>query len=78
MVNVKKAAIIGIGAVGASIAFALMEKGIFNELILIDYNKDKADEKLSDLLFFYHASIGFPSASLGVILLIIFFLMRFV
>lgn len=49
MVNVKKAAIIGIGAVGASIAFALMEKGIFNELILIDYNKDKAEGEAMDL-----------------------------
>lgn len=49
MVNIKKAAIIGVGAVGASIAFALMEKGIFNELVLIDYNMEKAEGEAMDL-----------------------------
>jgi len=47
--NIKKVAIIGVGAVGASIAFSLMEKGIFNEIVLIDNNKDKAIGEAMDL-----------------------------
>ncbi len=49
MVNIKKAAIIGCGFVGSSIAFALMQKGQFNELVLIDANKDKAEGEAMDL-----------------------------
>ncbi len=49
MVNIKKAAIIGCGFVGSSIAFALMQKGQFNELVLIDQNKDKAEGEAMDL-----------------------------
>ncbi len=49
MVNIKKAAIIGCGFVGSSIAFALMQKGQFNELVLIDTNKDKAEGEAMDL-----------------------------
>lgn len=40
MVNSKKCAIIGCGFVGASSAFSLMESGMFNEMVLIDVNKD--------------------------------------
>lgn len=47
--NIKKVGIIGVGAVGASIAFALMEKGIFNEIVLIDNNKEKAIGEAMDL-----------------------------
>jgi len=47
--NIKKVGIVGVGAVGASIAFALMEKGIFNEIVLIDYNKEKAIGEAMDL-----------------------------
>lgn len=47
--NIKKVAIIGVGSVGASIAFSLMEKGIFNEIVLIDNNKDKAIGEAMDL-----------------------------
>ena len=47
--NIKKVGIIGVGSVGASIAFALMEKGIFNEIVLIDYNKEKAIGEAMDL-----------------------------
>lgn len=47
--NIKKVAIIGVGAVGASIAFSLMEKGVFNEIVLIDNNKDKAIGEAMDL-----------------------------
>ncbi len=49
MVNIKKAAIIGCGFVGSSIAFALMQKGQFNELVLIDQNKEKAEGEAMDL-----------------------------
>lgn len=49
MVNDRKAAIIGCGAVGASIAFSLMQKGIFSELVLIDANQDKAEGEAMDL-----------------------------
>ncbi len=49
MVNIKKAAIIGCGFVGSSIAFALMQKGQFNELVLLDANKNKAEGEAMDL-----------------------------
>ena len=49
MVNVKKAAIIGCGFVGSSAAFALMQKALFNEIVLIDYNKAKAEGEAWDI-----------------------------
>ena len=49
MVNIQKAAIIGCGFVGTSIAFTLMQKGIFSELILVDVNRDKAEGEAMDL-----------------------------
>lgn len=49
MVNVKKAAIIGCGFVGSSTAFALMQKALFNEIVLIDYNKAKAEGEAMDI-----------------------------
>ena len=49
MVNVKKAAIIGCGFVGSSTAFALMQKGLFNELILIDANTQRAEGEAMDI-----------------------------
>ena len=49
MVNIKKAVIIGCGFVGSSIAFALRQKGQFNELVLIDANKAKAEGEARDL-----------------------------
>ena len=49
MLNTRKAAIIGCGFVGASIAFALMQQGIFSELILIDQNEEKAQGEAMDL-----------------------------
>ena len=36
MMNPRKVAVIGCGFVGASIAFALMQKGLFSEMVLID------------------------------------------
>ena len=49
MVNVKKAVIIGCGFVGSSTAFALMQKALFNEIVLIDYNKAKAEGEAWDI-----------------------------
>ncbi len=34
--NKQKCAVIGCGFVGASIAFALMQSGLFSEIVLID------------------------------------------
>ena len=39
--NRQKAAIIGCGFVGSSTAFALMQKGLFSELVLIDADQKK-------------------------------------
>ena len=36
MVNEKKGAIVGCGFVGSSSAFALMQSGLFSEMVLID------------------------------------------
>ncbi|PNV61073.1 L-lactate dehydrogenase [Clostridium sp. chh4-2] len=49
MINVRKAAIVGCGFVGTSIAFSLLEKGIFSELVLIDVNHKKAEGEAMDL-----------------------------
>lgn len=49
MVNIKKVAIIGCGFVGSSIAFALLQKEIFTEMVLIDQSKDKAEGEAMDL-----------------------------
>lgn len=49
MINQGKVAIVGCGFVGASIAFSLMHKAIFSEMVLIDANKDKALGESMDL-----------------------------
>ncbi|HIX15615.1 MAG TPA: L-lactate dehydrogenase [Candidatus Hungatella pullicola] len=49
MINIQKAAIIGCGFVGTSIAFSLMQKGIFSDLVLIDVNQEKAEGEAMDL-----------------------------
>ena len=49
MNNIQKAAVIGCGFVGSSIAFTLMQSGIFSELVLIDANRDKAEGEAMDL-----------------------------
>ena len=46
--NPRKAAIIGCGFVGSSIAFSLIQKGLFSELVLIDANRDKAEGEAMD------------------------------
>lgn len=49
MINQRKAAIVGCGFVGASIAFSLMQRGVFSELVLIDANRRKAEGEAMDL-----------------------------
>ena len=49
MQNPRKVAVIGCGFVGASIAFSLMQKGLFSELVLIDSNTAKAHGEAMDL-----------------------------
>ena len=41
-VNVRKVAMIGCGFVGSSSAFALMQSGLFSEMVLIDADKERA------------------------------------
>ena len=47
--NPRKAAIIGCGFVGSSIAFSLIQKGLFSELVLLDVDWDKAEGEAMDL-----------------------------
>ena len=49
MVNVQKCAVIGCGAVGSSTAFALVQSGLFSEIILVDVDKDKAQGEALDI-----------------------------
>lgn len=48
-VNFRKVAVIGCGFVGSSSAFALMQSGLFSEMVLIDVNKDKAEGEAMDI-----------------------------
>ena len=48
MVNIRKAAMIGCGFVGSSSAFALMQSGIFSEMVMIDVNREKAEGEAMD------------------------------
>lgn len=48
-INHRKAAIIGCGFVGASIAFRFLQQGTFSHLVLLDANRDKAEGEAIDL-----------------------------
>lgn len=48
-INSRKAAIIGCGFVGAASAFALMQSGLFSELVLIDADKNRAEGEALDI-----------------------------
>ncbi len=48
-VNPRKAAIIGCGFVGASIAFRFLQQGLFSQLVLLDANRAKAEGEAMDL-----------------------------
>lgn len=49
LMNPRKAAIIGCGHVGASIAFALMQRALFSEMVLIDVDRRRAEGEALDL-----------------------------
>lgn len=49
MVNIRKAGIIGCGFVGSSIAFSLMQRELFSEIVLVDVNNEKAEGEAMDL-----------------------------
>ena len=58
MVNIQKAAVIGCGFVGSTIAYTLMQKGTFSELVLIDAVQAKEEGEAMDIshgLPFAHA-----------------------
>ena len=48
-INHRKAAIVGCGYVGASIAFRFLQQGLFSQLVLLDANRDKAEGEAMDL-----------------------------
>ena len=47
--NPRKVAIVGCGHVGASIAFALMQRALFSEMVLIDVDQRRAEGEALDL-----------------------------
>lgn len=48
-INYRKVAVVGCGFVGSSSAFALMESGLFSEMVLIDATKAKAEGEALDI-----------------------------
>ncbi len=48
-INPRKAAIVGCGAVGATIAFRFLQQGLFSQLVMLDTKRDKAEGEAMDL-----------------------------
>lgn len=48
-INIRKAAMIGCGFVGSSATFALMQSGIFSEMVMIDVDKARAEGEAMDI-----------------------------
>lgn len=48
-INFRKVAVIGTGFVGSSSAFALMQSGLFSEMVLVDVMKEKAEGEAMDI-----------------------------
>lgn len=48
-INIRKAAMIGCGFVGSSSAFALMQSGIFSEMVMIDVDRARAEGEAMDI-----------------------------
>ncbi len=48
-VNERKVAVVGCGFVGSASAFAIMESGLFSEMVLIDVSRDKAEGEALDI-----------------------------
>ena len=55
--NTRKVGIVGCGFVGSSSAFALMQGGLFSEIVLVDVDRQKAEGEAMDI------SHGIPFAS---------------
>ena len=49
VINNRKVAIVGCGFVGSSIAFCLVQSGLFSEMVLIDADRDKAEGEALDI-----------------------------
>ncbi len=49
IINSRKAAIVGCGFVGSASAYALMQSGLFSEMVLIDANHEKAQGEAMDI-----------------------------
>lgn len=49
MINIQKAAVIGCGFVGSTIAYTLMQHGLFSEMVLVDANHPKAEGEAMDI-----------------------------
>ena len=47
--NLRKAAVIGCGFVGSASTFALMQSGMFSEIVMIDADKNKAEGEALDI-----------------------------
>ncbi len=48
-VNLRKVAVIGCGFVGSASAFALMQSGLFSEMVLLDSDTQKAEGEALDI-----------------------------
>ena len=48
-VNLRKVAVVGCGFVGAASAFALMQSGLFSEMVLIDVDHERAEGEALDI-----------------------------
>lgn len=48
-VNLRKVAMIGCGFVGSASCFALMQSGLFSEMVMIDANREKAEGEALDI-----------------------------
>ena len=49
IINPRKVAIVGCGFVGSASAFALMQSGLFSEMVLIDVDRDRAEGEALDI-----------------------------
>ena len=47
--NIRKVVVVGCGFVGAACSFALMQSGLFSEIVLIDSDKNKAEGEALDI-----------------------------
>ena len=49
IINSRKVVMIGCGFVGSSSAFALMQSGLFSEMVLIDADQNRAEGEAMDI-----------------------------